>query len=259
MRTSRRVFVGSFLMGCGGALLGAASRAQPAMPNMPNSAKMPNMVMPGATGTVRAGDPASYIMIVNRDSNDISFMDIATKRIVGRTFLGNNVNPHMVMMSPDGRYVVTAGTRSNTAFIIDARTFELVKILRTGIGPEHLSFTPDSRYWYQGNPGDDAITVIDMQSMTVIRTIEGLAEPLNVTFTPDGTKAYIGNYGAHWVGVIDVTRHELLKKIQIDQLAGVSRLNPNRYLGEVKGISNATRAPTAAICTAPMVIWASWA
>ena len=179
-------------------------------------------------------------MIVNRNSNDISFMDIATKRIVGSTFLGNNVNPHMVMMSPDGRYVVTAGTRSNTAFIIDARTFELVKILRTGIGPEHLSFTPDSRYWYQGNPGDDSVTVIDMQSMTVIKTIEGLAEPLNVTFTPDGTKAYIGNYGAHWVGVIDVTRHELLKKIQIDQIPGVSRLNPNRYLGEVKGISNAT-------------------
>jgi YVTN family beta-propeller protein len=240
MRTSRRAFVGSILMGCGGAILGAASRAQPAMPNMPMSAKMPNMAMPGAAGTVRAADPASYIMIVNRDSNDISFMDIASKRIIGSTFLGNNVNPHMVMMSPDGRYVVTAGTRSNTAFIIDARTFELVKILRTGIGPEHLSFSPDSRYWYQGNPSDDSISVYDMQSMTTIRTIEGLAEPLNVTFTPDGTKAYIGNYGAHWVGVIDVTRHELLKKIQIDQLPGVSRLNPGRYLGEVKGISNAT-------------------
>jgi len=56
-------------------------------------------------------DPTSVVMIVNRDSNDIAFMDIKTKKIVGKTFLGNNVNPHMVMMSPDGRYVVTGGTR----------------------------------------------------------------------------------------------------------------------------------------------------
>jgi YVTN family beta-propeller protein len=223
-------------MGCG-AMAAASSRAQPAMPNMPNMAKMP---MPPSQGDVKVPDPTKVVMIVNRDSNDIAFMDIASRRIVGKTFLGNNVNPHMVMMSPDGRYVVTAGTRSNTAFIIDSRTLQLVKTIRTGIGPEHLSFSPDSRYWYQGNPSDDSATVIDMQSMSVIRTIEGLAEPLNITFTPDGTKAYVGNYGAHWVGVIDVTRHELLKKIQIDQVPAISRLNPVRNLSEIKGISNAT-------------------
>src|SRR5512145_2977036 len=103
---------------------------------------------------VKITDPTSVVMIVNRDSNDIGFMDIKSRKMVGNVFLGNNVNPHMVMMSPDGRYVVTGGTRSNTAFIIDARTFQLVKVLRTGIGPEHLSFSPDSRYWYQGNPSD---------------------------------------------------------------------------------------------------------
>jgi DNA-binding beta-propeller fold protein YncE len=55
---------------------------------------------------VKVIDPTSVVMIVNRDSNDISFMDIQTKKMVGKVFLGNNVNPHMVMMSPDGRYVV---------------------------------------------------------------------------------------------------------------------------------------------------------
>ena len=88
---------------------------------------------------VKVTDPTSVVMIVNRDSNDIAFMDIKTRKIVGRTFLGNNVNPHMVMMSPDGRYVVTGGTRANKAFIIDARTLELVKVIPVDIAPEHLS------------------------------------------------------------------------------------------------------------------------
>ena len=66
---------------------------------------------------IKIADPASVVVIVNRDSNDISFMDIKTHKIVGSVFLGNNVNPHMAMMSSDGRWVVTGGTRANKAYI----------------------------------------------------------------------------------------------------------------------------------------------
>jgi len=191
---------------------------------------------------VKLADPTSVVMIVNRDSNDISFMDIKTHKMVGKVFLGNNVNPHMVMMSPDGRYVVTGGTRANKAYIIDAKTLQLVKVIPTDIAPEHLSFSPDSRWYYQGNPDGDSISVIDMVSLTKIKTIPGFVEPLNVTFSPDGSKAYVGNYGAHWVGVIDVRRHELLKKIQVAEVPGVAKLDPAKFLGEIKGINIA--APT---------------
>ena len=192
---------------------------------------------------VKISDPRSVVMIVNRDSNDISFMDIKTHKMIGKTFLGNNVNPHMVMMSPDGRYVVTGGTRANKAYIIDTKTLALVKVIPTDIAPEHLAFSPDSRWYYQGNPDGDSISVIDMQSLSKIKTIPGFAEPLNVTFLPDGSKAYIGNYGAHWVGVIDVRRHELIKKIQIADVPGVSKLDPDKYLGEIHGINIAMPSP----------------
>ena len=203
---------------------------------------MPMPATPGS-GKVLVSDPTSVVMIVNRDSNEIAFMDIKTKRLVGKTFLGNNVNPHMVMMSPDGRYVVTGGTRANKAYIIDARTLELVKSIPVDIAPEHLAFSPDSRWYYQGNPEGDSISVIDMNSLTKVKTINGLAEPLNVTFLPDGSKAYVGNYGAHWVGVIDVKRHELMKRIQVAPVQSRAGLDPDRYLSEIKGINIAAPAP----------------
>ena len=193
--------------------------------------------MPLHAAVVKVTDPTSVVMIVNRDGNDIAFMDIKSKKIVGRTFLGNNVNPHMVMMSPDGRYVVTGGTRANKAYVIDAKTLELVKVIPVDIAPEHLAFSPDSRWYYQGNPEGDSISVIDMLSLTKIKSISGLVEPLNTVFLPDGSKAYVGNYGAHWVGVIDVRRHELLKKIEIGTVPGVAKLDPAKYLGEVHGIN----------------------
>ena len=186
---------------------------------------------------VKVTDPRSVLMIVNRDSNDIGFMDLKSRKMVGRTFLGNNVNPHMVMMSPDGRYVVTGGTRANKVFIIDTRTLQLIKTIEVDLAPEHLAFSPDGRWYYQGNPDGDSISVIDMQSLSKIKTIPGFVEPLNITFSSDGSKAYVGNYGAHWVGVIDVRRHELLKKIQVAAVPGVARLDPAKYLGEIKGIN----------------------
>jgi len=189
---------------------------------------------------VKVSDPTSVVLIVNRDSNDIGFMDIKTNKMIGNVFLGNNVNPHMAMMSPDGRYVVTGGTRANKAYVIDVRTLQLVKVIPTDMAPEHLAFTPDGRYYYQGNPDGDSVSVIDMTSLTKIKTITGFAEPLNITFTPDGSKAYVGNYGAHWVGVIDARRHELLKKIQVAPTPAVTKLDPDRYLGDIHGVSNAS-------------------
>src|SRR5690348_14451343 len=100
MRTLRHLLSLSLLVGASGFL--ASSPALPAaMPNMPGM----QHVMPGA----KIPDPTKVVIIVNRDSNDIAFMDIATKKILAKTFLGNNVNPHMAMMSPDARYVVTGG------------------------------------------------------------------------------------------------------------------------------------------------------
>ena len=187
---------------------------------------------------VKVADPTSVVMIVNRDSNDIAFMDIKTKKIVGKAFLGNNVNPHMVMMSPDGRYVVTGGTRANKAYIIDAQDAAAGEgdpgRHRAGApgvlagqplvlpGQSRRRFDLGDRHGVADEDQDDS---------------RASSSRSTSTFLPDGSKAYVGNYGAHWVGVIDVRRHELLKKIQVADVPGVAKLDPEKYLGEIKGIN----------------------
>ena len=80
MRNAQRRFTGAFIVAACAAATAVGLEAQ----------------------DVKITDPTSVVMIVNRDSNDIAFMDIKSKKMVGSVFLGNNVNPHMVMMSPDG-------------------------------------------------------------------------------------------------------------------------------------------------------------
>ena len=196
-----------------------------------------------AKAEIKITDPRSVVMIVIRDSNELGFMDIKSHKMIGTVFLGNNVNPHMVMMSPDGRYVVTGGTRANKAYIVDTATLQLVKVIPVDFAPEHLAFSPDGRWYYQGNPEGDSISVIDMVSLTKVKTITGFKEPLNVTFTPDGSKAYVGNYGAHWLGVVDVRRHELMKKIELAPTPAFAKLDPDRYYADIKGINVAMFSP----------------
>ena len=177
-------------------------------------------------------------MIVNRDSNDIGFMDIKTKKMIGNVFLGNNVNPHMVMMSPDGRYVVTGGTRANKAYIIDTRTLQLVKVIPTDIAPEHLAFSPDSRWYYQGNPDGDSISVIDMQSLSKIKTIPGLRRAAERHVPPDGIEGLrrqlrraLGRRRSTCGGT------SCSRRFRSAAFPAVAKLDPAKYLGEIKGIN----------------------
>jgi YVTN family beta-propeller protein len=146
----------------------------------------------------------------------------------------------MVMMSPDGRYVVTGGQRSSKAYIIDSHTLKLVKVIPVGLFPEHLAFLADGRYYYQGNPKADSISVIDMQSLSVIKTIEGLKEPLKSPSRLTAPKPMSAITALTSLGVIDVTRHEVIKKNPDRPDAGHHALEPTKYLNEIHGIFNAT-------------------
>lgn len=184
-------------------------------------------------------DPREVVLVVNRDSNDVTFISTQTHKMVGRVHLGDFMSPHMAMFTHDGRHVVVTGTTGNTIFLVDYQGQKVAAEIDAGVAPEHMDISPDGRTAYIGNIEGGSVSVIDIPSGKEIRRIEGFAEPHNLTFTPDGAKVYVSNLGAHWVGVVDAKRHELLKKIHMPTTAP-TKLNPDRYLGEIQGIINVT-------------------
>ena len=61
----------------------ATRRSSPARSSLAalRGARRPRLQAQG----VKVTDPTSVVMIVNRDSNDIAFMDIKTRKMIGRT------------------------------------------------------------------------------------------------------------------------------------------------------------------------------
>lgn len=52
---------------------------------------------------MKTTDPTSVLLIVNRDSNEIGFMDLKTHKMIGKTFVGNNVRLYMAVREPTSR------------------------------------------------------------------------------------------------------------------------------------------------------------
>ncbi len=209
--------------------------------------------------TSRSPIPTSVVMIVNRDSNDIGVHGHQDQQDDRQRFLGNNVNPHMVMMSPDGRYVVTGGTRANKAYIIDTRTLQLVKTIPVGYRAGASGVFAGRPLVLPGQPGRRLDLghrhAVAEQDQDDSRASSSRSTSRSL---PDGSKAYVGNYGAHWVGVIDVRRHELLKKIQVARGARRRQARPGQVSRRDQGHQHRRAvATTAAISTRPTATSAS--
>lgn len=186
--------------------------------------------------------PRDIGLAVNRDSHDIAVYDTRTDKIVARVELPPWSNPHMAVMSPDGKWAIATGTKRNETYLVDVATWKIRHTVPTGIGPEHLAVSPDSKWAYINNIEEGSVSVVDLASGEEIRRLDGFFDPHNPAFLPDGSKVYIANIGAHEVTVIDAQRHAVLRRIQIEPTQPVL-FNPDKALSELEGIANVAVTP----------------
>lgn len=148
-----------------------------------------------------------------RDQDTVAMVELSTLQVVKRVSMGEGARPHMLRVSPDGRFVWVQNARANTNVILDARTLDQIAVLPVGRAPVTNAFTPDGRLSYISHFADNFISVVDTQTfkeINRIRVAEGLAV---IAFRPDGKFAYVAATGANAVGVIDAERQKLVKLI----------------------------------------------
>ena len=184
-------------------------------------------------------DPKSVVFVTNRDSSDVTVIDMKTDVILDRIACGDWSNPHMAVATLDGKYLLATGTNSNFVAIIDLETRELSKV-RLGLMPEHFDITSDGKYAYIGNMGVGAVSVVDIEGKKEINRISGFFEPHGIVCLPDNSKVYISNMGAHEVGVIDVEKQLLAKRMEVGSAYVMASLDMNNKMSEIVGIANPT-------------------
>jgi YVTN family beta-propeller protein len=195
----------------------------------------------GANPQTLAGyDLKSLVIVVNRDSSDVTVIDPATDAVVKQIPLGTYTNAHMAMLNHDGKTLLISGTGRDRFLTVDLMTGKVEHTVKTGKGPEHFDATPDGRRAFVGNMEDSTVSVIDVREGRELQRVTGFFEPHGFSATPDGSKVYVSSLGSHEVAVLDATSGRMLKRLAIGDVGRVAARDPQRYLSEVKGIINPT-------------------
>ena len=177
---------------------------------------MPREVAYSADGT--------EAVIVGRDTDTVSFLDVATLAIPHSVTVGDF--PVHVAVTPDNQYAVVPNLSSDTVSIIDIPTHSLVaNVPITGSQPFRVAVTSDSAFAVVGviNDGvNSSISVIDLATQTEVRSFgtvpqgaygffftpePGIFGNLYTTFalSPDDATLVIPDRGNDQVAIYDIT------------------------------------------------------
>lgn len=184
-------------------------------------------------------DPNSVVFVTNRDSSDVTVIDMNTDMILDRIACGDFSNPHMAVATRDGKNLLITGTNSNFVAIVDLKTRELTKV-RLGLMPEHFDITPDGKYAFIGNMAAGCVSVVDIEAKKETSRLTGFFEPHGIVCLPGSSKVYISNMGAHEVGVIDVETQRVASTLEVGSAYAMARVDMDSKLAEVVGIANPT-------------------
>jgi YVTN family beta-propeller protein len=139
-----------------------------------------------------------------RDQDTVSAMDVTGRQVTKRVNFAKDSKPHMLRVSPDGKYVWVQDARTDTNEILDAHTLQVLNAQPVGKVPTTNAWTPDGRYSFLLHAGDNYVMVIEaLPPFRQVKRIEVGPGPGNVSFRPDGKYAYVTVSGLNAVAVID--------------------------------------------------------
>ncbi|WP_345031536.1 exo-alpha-sialidase [Ravibacter arvi] len=158
-------------------------------------------------------------------------VDTKTNKVV-RNIPTHGKISHMVYISPDGKYLLTANIVSENISVIDRKTGGLLRQIPAGAGVEGMAFTPDHKKLWALNQTAGSITVIDVATWQPEETFPCEGMPVRIRFTKDGSQALVAN----WVKdgkltIIDTRTKKEIKRIPVGDFAiGVELSSEGRYV-----------------------------
>jgi len=168
-------------------------------------------------------DPAgARVFVPERDQDTVAAIDLATAKVAARVPFHKGSGPHMLRVSPDGRYLWVQTEHASTNEILDAQSLKIVSRQPLGKVPSTTAFSPNGRYALITHFDDTFVSVFDTTTFKEVRRLKVGTMQGAVAFRPDGRYAYVAVIGANAVAVIDVPALQVARMIKAgDQPWGV--------------------------------------
>jgi len=169
-----------------------------------------------------------YLLAANRDTGDVSVIDLTTGQPVRRVPIGQN--PEFVRVAGNQAFVTfepgersgppgaTPATPAKTKgnddkslpaeiAVIDLKDWRVSRTIRSGLETEGIEFSHDGRLMLVTNEGDDTVTVYETASGRQVKLLPMPAgsRPRGIKASPDGTRYVVTLETANAFVVVDAT------------------------------------------------------
>ena len=160
----------------------------------------------GTSATAQDGPPEGLtgtIVVVNKQADNASFIDLATGRIVATRPTG--IGPHELVVSADGRTAVVtdyAGPGGNTLTVFDVASARAVRTIDLGrfTRPHGISYMPDGETVAVTSETTSTVIVVRVSDGQIIAEIPTDAQGSHMlAVTGDGETIWTGDIGSNTV------------------------------------------------------------
>jgi YVTN family beta-propeller protein len=159
----------------------------------------------------------SYAIVSCEFSSQLLKVNIAAQRVEGVITLHPGAAPQDVKLSPDGSVFYVADMNSNGVWLVNGKTFRVLRFMPTGAGAHGLYPSRNARYLYVTNRGEGSISVISFKTRHVVKKwrIPGGGSPDMGNISANGKILWLtGRYNGV-VYAISTTSGRLLAKIPV--------------------------------------------
>jgi YVTN family beta-propeller protein len=178
------------------------------------------------------------LYVTNSTGDDVSVIDVATLKPIGRIEVGPHPHGIAVPASQDVIYVTIEGRSPGELVWIDPVTDKVTRRMDIGPAPNQLAVTPDGKFAYVPT-SDGYYEVIDLAQAKIIERIFTGGRPHNTVCSADGKRMYLAPMGSpKKVTIVDVATHKAIGEIPFSDVVrpvAVSR-DEKRFYAEVDGL-----------------------
>ena len=168
-----------------------------------------------AVGLHHAQQPAKAwrkLYVVNTAGDDLTVVDVATRKVLGRIEVGPHPHGIAAPASQDLLLVTVEGGKGELVWI-DPATDKVIRRMPTGAAPNQLAVTPDGKFAYVPVAGGNYL-IVDVAQATIVDKIFTGGQPHNTVCSHDGRHMYLAPLGGKKaVTIVDVATRKVIGEI----------------------------------------------
>jgi YVTN family beta-propeller protein len=154
-----------------------------------------------------------YVALSGEDA--VALLDLLAVDITNWMRLNPGDRPRELALTPDGRYLLSVNSGSNTVSFIDASSLFELKRTTVGDGPNSILIDPAGKRAYVFNTLSNSISVIDLANGILLRTVAIESGPLRGQFNRQGDKLYVINKWSPYLIVLNPVSLFVLERFYV--------------------------------------------